>query len=158
MKALSSKKLSLKRQGLSALPFSFRLFTSLMLCVIALCYASLLYSIYQDTEMQISYIIEGYGGMGDIELTHHTFKYMYWFVGIFTITTILFLLTEVSEKMKIIFAWLIPALITLDIGSAWLIRHNPAFAWMMYGSGMLLVISFIIMFNLIQIDLWKKSK
>ena len=51
---------------------------------------------------------------------------------------------------------LAPAAIVLDIGAMWLIRYHRFFAWQLYFAGLVLAISFVIMFCLIQVDAWKR--
>lgn len=137
-------------------PLSIRIFISLLLCVIGLSYLTLLGSIWVDTEMKVSSIIEGYGTFEFIELVEHSFKYIFWFIGTFTITVSIFLLTSYPEKLKIIFAIVVPLFIVSDIGSMWLIRYCSFFAWQLYVSGLILAACFLTMFLLIQYDLWCK--
>lgn len=146
--------------NLKRTPLSVRLFVSLLLCVLGLSYLSLLGSIWIDTEMKISNIIEGYGSFEYMELIDHSFKYLLWFVGIFTITVSLFLFTSYSEKVKRVFAVAVPLFIISDIASMWLICYvGDIFAWQLYGSGLALAILFLLMFACIQFDIWiKKSK
>jgi hypothetical protein len=139
-------------------PLSIRLFLSLLLCVIGLSYLTLLGSIWIDTEMKISNIIEGYGSFEFIELIEHSFKYIFWFISTFTITVAIFLLTSYAENLKRIFAIVVPLFIISDIGSMWLIRYCSYFAWQLYASGLILASSFLSMFLLIQYDLWLKKK
>jgi hypothetical protein len=143
---------------LKEMPLSVKLFTSLILCVVGLSYLTLLGSIWIDTEMKISNIIEGYGSFETIELIEHSFKYIFWFICTFTITISIFLLTSYSDKLKRIFAVLVPLFIVSDIGSMWLIRYCSFFAWQLYISGLTLATSFLTMFLLIQYDLWLKKK
>lgn len=139
-------------------PLSFRIFTSLLLCVIGLTYLTLLGSIWIDTEMKISHIIEGYGSFEFIELIEHSFKYFFWFVCIFAIIVFLFLLTSYSEKLKRFFAVAVPLLIVSDLSAMWLISYVKAiFAWQLYISGLMLAASFFALFLFIQYDLWLKK-
>lgn len=143
--------------SLGALTFSAKLFISLMLGVAGLCYAALLGSIWVDTEMKMAYIIEGYGMMEAMELVAHTFKYLFWFFGIFSVSVGLLLCTAYSEKVKTFFAAFVPFMICLDLGSAWLVRVHDLFAYVLFGSGLVLAISFLAVFVLIQLDLWSRK-
>ena len=134
-----------------------RLFISLMLCLVGLSYLTLLLGIWIDTEMKISYIIEGYGDFEFIELVEHSFRYIFWFIGTFGITVSIFLLTAWSEKLKILFAVAVPLLIISDVGSMWFIRYSDFFAFQLSFSGLMLAICFLSMFLLIQYDLWLKK-
>lgn len=135
---------------------SVRLFIGLLLCLLGLSYLALLFGIWIDTEMKVSYIIEGYADFESMELVEHTFKYIFWFIGTFGITVSLFLLTSWPEKLKRLFAVSVPLLIISDIGSMWLIRYSDFFARQLYFSGVLLATSFLALFFLIQFDMWFK--
>lgn len=142
---------------LSRLPLSARLFVSLMLCVAGLCYAAFLGQIWVDTEMRVDLIIEGYGLMSAMELVTHSFRYLFWFVSLFSALTGLLFAAAYSERVKLIFAAGVPALIFLDIASAWLIRFHSLFAYVLYGCGLLLAVSFLALFVLIQRALWSRD-
>ncbi len=137
---------------------SVRLFISLLLCVMGLSYLTLLGSIWIDTELKVSYVIEGYGSFESIELIEQSFKYIFWFICTFTIAVSLLLMTSYPEKIKRCFAVVVPLFIISDIGSMWLIRYCSFFAWQLYASGMVLATCFLVMFLLIQYDLWLKKK
>lgn len=137
-------------------PLSIRLFIGLLLCLIGLSYLTLLGSIWIDTEMKVSNIIEGYGSFESIELIEHSFKYLFWFICTFAIVGCLFLLTSYPERLKRVFGVLVPLFIVCDIGSMWVIRYFDFFAWQLYASGLILAASFLTMFLLIQYDLWFK--
>jgi glucan phosphoethanolaminetransferase (alkaline phosphatase superfamily) len=139
---------------LGHLPRSMKLFMSLMLLVAGLAYFAFLASIWQDTEMKIPLIVEAYGSMESLELIQHSFQYLFWFFGIFAVTGTCFLLTRYREKIKRRLALAVPLLILADIGSAWLIRYHTGFAAGMYLCGVLLALSFLLMFGMIQYDLW----
>ena len=139
---------------LTQFPKSFKWFASLMLVVSALCYLSLLGSIWNDTQMNPDVIREAYAMMDPIELTQHTFLHLFWFFGIFSITGMLFLLTSYTEKTKRIFAILVPILIISDLAAQWLIQYHDLFTPILFVSGALLAASFLSMFVLIQNDLW----
>lgn len=141
-------------EGLHALPRSFKLFISLLLCVSGLCYLTLLASIFNDTGMQMANIIEAYGTFGPIEFVEHSFKYMFWFMGTFAVTGFIFLLTCYSEKLKSVFAVLVPVFIITDISAPWLIRYHSIFAWQLVFAGVALALCFFVMFLLIQYDIW----
>ncbi len=146
---------------LKEMPLSVRVFVSLILCVIGLSYLTLLGSVWVDTEMKISNIMEAYGSFEFTELIEHSFKYIFWFICIFTITVSVLLLTSYPEKLKRFFSFLVPLLIISDIGSMWLIRYwsRAWFSWQLYLSGMSLAVLFLIMFLLINYDIWlKKAK
>lgn len=144
---------------LKEMPLSLRAFISLILCVIGLSYLTLLGSIWVDTEMKISKIIEAYGSFEFSELIEHSFKYIFWFIGTFTITVLIFLFTSYPGKLKRFFSFLVPLLIISDIGSMWLIRYwsKGWFSWQLYLSGMSLAGLFLLMFILINYDLWSKK-
>ena len=144
-------------RGLKALPVSFKLFISLFLCVAGFCYATLLASIWSDTEMNLATIAEAYATMGDIELIQHSFRYLFWFFGIFVLEGLLFLLTTAPERVKKIFSTIVPVLILADIGSAWFIRSSNFFAYTLFASGVLLATSFLVMFLWIQSNLWSSK-
>lgn len=147
------------RKGFARWPTSLKIFASLLLCLTGFSYLILLASIWSDTGMRIAQIAEAYGTMDTIELVEHSFKYLFWFMGTFGIAGFLFLLTSYPEKIKRVFAVLIPALIFSDVGSAWLIRDAAVFAWVLAASGFLLAVSFLLLFFLIQCDLWlRKTK
>ncbi|MDP3921223.1 MAG: hypothetical protein Q8R76_10520 [Candidatus Omnitrophota bacterium] len=135
-------------------PLSIKLFISLMLCVAGLAYVTLIASIWSDTGLSISVIAEAYGSMEPIEFIQHSFRYMFWFTGIFVMTAVPFFLTAYPEKLKRAVAVVIPLLIVSDIGSAWLIRYHAFFAWQLSVTGALLAACFLLMFSLIQYDLW----
>lgn len=136
------------------IPLTVKLFISLLLCLVSLSYLMLLSGIWIDTEMKVANIIEGYGDFEFIELTEHSFKYLFWFIGAFGVTVSLFLMSSWPEKMKRFFAVAVPILIISDLGSMWLIRYSDFFAWQLYVSGALLAASFFVMFLTIQLDLW----
>lgn len=138
-------------------PISAKLFISLLLCLVGLSYLTLLGSIWIDTEMKISYIIEGYASFEFMELIEHSSKYIFWFIGVFGITVSIFLLTSYPEKLKIFFAVIIPSFIVSDIGSMWFIRYSSFFAWQLAVSGFVLAVCFLAMFLLIQCNLWLKK-
>ncbi|MCB9799197.1 MAG: hypothetical protein H6757_00380 [Candidatus Omnitrophica bacterium] len=144
--------------GLSVLPQSAKLFISLLLCVAGLCYLILLVSIWNDTGLRMSVITEAYADMDSIELVEHSFKYMFWFFGIFGLTGAIFLLSTVKEKIKIVFSVSVPLFIVLDIASAWLISKRAFFSGILGVSGFFLAGSFLVMFVFIQYDLWLKSR
>ena len=106
------------------MPLSVRVFAGLLLCVAALGYLTFLGSIWIDTGMRIGNVIEGYGSFEAIELTHHSFKYIFWFMGTFAVADLVFLLTSWPERLKRFFAVSAPLLIVSDIGSMWLIRYS----------------------------------
>ncbi len=137
---------------------SVRLFISLLLCVMGLSYLTLLGGIWIDTELKVSYVIEGYGSFESIELIEQSFKYIFWFICTFTITVSLLLMTSYPEKLKRCFAVVVPLFIISDTGSMWLVRYCSFFAWQLYASGMVLATCFFVMFLLIQYDLWLKKK
>lgn len=143
---------------LKDMSLSIRLFVSLMLCVIGLSYLTFLGNIWIDTEMKIAFVIEGYGSFEFMELIEHSFKYIFWFIGTFTVVASLFLLSSYPEKIKRFFAVLVPLFIISDVGSMWLIRYASFFAWQLYVSGLILAVSFLVMFVLIQCDLWLKKR
>lgn len=143
-------------KSLKDLPFHFKVFVGLFLCLAGLAYISLLASIGVDTEMKISYIIEGYGGMDPIELISHSFQYLLWFFVVFAFINCAFMLTSFSSGLKTALSVTTVALIVLDIASAWLVRAHVFFAYLLFACGVLLALSFLIMFLLIQSDLWKK--
>jgi len=124
----------------------------------ALAYAAFLGGIWIETEMKIPLIIEGYGDFESIELTAHSFKYLFWFSVFFSIAFIIFFFTNACEKMKRVFAVAIPLLITADIASAWLIRYQDLFAYTLFASGLLLALIFLSMFCRIQRDIWIPDK
>lgn len=143
-----------RRLQLKRFPRSSKLFITLLLCVAGFCYLALLGSIWNDTQMKIPLIVEAYGTMAQSELVEHTFRYMFWFLGIFTLTGFLFLMSSYSEKIKTSFAVLIPLLILTDIASAWLIGRQEAFARLMFASGFSLACLFLTMVVLILYELW----
>jgi len=136
---------------------SFKIFVSSFLCLLGLSYLMLLSSIWIDTEMNLAYIVEGYGSFEFMELVEHTFKYLFWFIGTFSITLFLFLQTSWPERLKQVFTAVVPLFIISDMGSMWLIRYSPFFAKQLMVSGILLAISFLALFLLIQYDLWRDS-
>ncbi len=159
-------------------PLSIKLFVSLMLCVLALSYLPLLGSIWLDTEMKISRVIEGYGGKVEseeeadeedeyyeedeegflsYELTENSFKYMHWFVATFVMSISVMMMTSWPEKLKMLFAVVGPVFIVTDIGAMWFIRYHNFFAYQLYVSGSILATAFFVMFLLIQYDLWLKK-
>ncbi len=138
-------------------PLSIRLFIGLLLCVVGLSYLTLIGGVWVDTEMKISYIIEGYASFEVTELMEHSFKYIFWFIGTFGVTVLIFLLTSWPERLKRIIAVLVPLFIISDIGSMWLVRYNSFFAFQLFVSGLMLAIIFLVMFLLIQCDLWLKG-
>lgn len=142
------------RNALRLLPRSLRVFVSTFLFVAGFCYLSLLGSIWFDTEMNVSLVTEGYGDMGNIELVQHSLKYLFWFFGVFAFTVFVFLFTNYSEKVKNFFSLACPLLIIIDISSSWLVRNHSLFSYTMIGSGFLLALSFLIMFCMIQYDMW----
>jgi hypothetical protein len=139
---------------LCATPRSFRLFVSLMLCVVSLSYLALLSGIAFDTEMKVGLIIEAYQTFDTIELIEHTIKYLPLYIGVFGVTLFLFMFTSYPEKMKRMFACLVPMAIVSDVASMWLIRYNTFFGWQLFVSGLVLAFSFLTLFLLIQRDLW----
>lgn len=148
----------MERFQIRTLALSFKMFVGLFLCVMGLSYLTLLGSIWIDTEMKISFIIEGYGLFESMELVEHSFKYIFWFIGIFGIMGFVFMMTSYPETLKRIFAVIVPLLIVSDVSSMWFIRFSNFFAWQLYVSGFLLAGSFLVMFLLIQYDLWSKAK
>jgi len=138
-------------------PVSFKLFATMLLCLIGLSYLTILGSIWIDTEMKIVNIIDGYGSFEVIELLEHSSRFLSLFIVIFSITIYLFLNTEYSEKVKKLFSVIIPVFIISDIGSMWLIGHASIFATILAFSGTLLASAFLTMFFLIQYDLWMRQ-
>lgn len=104
--------------------------------------------------MRLSVITEAYGTMGNIELIQHSFRYLFWFFGVFLFIGFLFQLTAVSEKFKVFFAVSVPCLILADIGFAWLIRVDSLFTYGLAASGFFLASSFLGMSSFILHDLW----
>lgn len=143
---------------LSRLPRSAKLFISLMLGLAGICYAAFLGQIWIDTEMRLEYIIEGYGLMSFMELISHSFRYLFWFGSVFSLLMGAFLAAGYSERLKTFFALSIPCLIFADIASAWLIRFHNLFAYILYGCGLLLALSFLTLFVLVQRALWSRNK
>lgn len=156
-KTEESKEVKMPRIKLNQGAFSSKSFISLLLCLVGLSYLTLLGSIWIDTEMRISNVIEAYSSFEFIELIEHSFKYILWFICIFTIVVGIFLLTSYPEKVKRIFAVSTPLFIVSDIGSMWFIGYSNFFAWQLYLSGFILAVSFLVMFLLIQYDLWFKK-
>ncbi len=142
---------------LSRMPKSIRLFAGLMLLVAGLCYLTLLGSIWNDTAFELEVIADGYRIMDVIELTQHSFQHLFWFFGIFTVSGMLFLFSSYPERLKKAVAVLIPMLIVADISSQWLIRVHVFFSYSLYASGLLLALTFLLLFTLIQSDLWRKK-
>ena len=137
---------------------SAKYFVSLMLCVAGLGYLALLAGIWQDTQFKMINIIEGYGSMGAIELVQHSFRYLFWFFGIFTVSISLFLMSSRPEKIKRLVALVVPVLIATDVGSAWLTRFHAVFGYTMAISGFILAAIFLSLFISIQMDLWGPKK
>ncbi len=136
------------------MPLSVKIFVSLMLCIAGLSYLTLLGSIYIDTDLKVVNIIKGYADMEYMELTAHSFKYIFWFFGMFSIVGASFLLTSYSEKVKRVFATIVPLFIVSDIGSMWLVSKSHWFAYQLFASGAVLATSFLTMFLLAQYEIW----
>ena len=146
---------------LKDLPLSAKLFISLFLCVMGLSYITLLLHIWVDTEMKVSMIMESYGVFEFSELVDNAHRYIFWFALTFAPIVALLLFTSFGEKLKRFFAVLPMLMIVSDIGSMWLTRYLSKiwFSWQLYLSGMSLAALFLIMFLLINYDIWlKKSK
>lgn len=139
---------------------SLKLFISLFLCLMGLSYITLLLSIGIDTGMKITLIRECYIGFGFNELVEHAHRYIFWFLLTFSPVIAIFLVTSFSEKTKRFFVVAPLLLIISDIGSMWLIRYGPPtwFCWQLYFSGLFLAALFLIMFVLINYDLWFRKK
>ena len=132
-----------------------KLFITFMLLLLGACYIAFLGGIYIDTEFKMSLIIEAYESFESMELTTHTFTYLTWFLLIFGVTTPLYFLGAASNKLKSIFAVLIPLLIFSDILCAALVRFSPFFAYQMAASGFALALCFIWMIASIFKSMWK---
>jgi len=143
---------------LFGLPHSVKLFANFALILASLCYLSLLASIWFDTQMSIALITEGYGDMDPIELVQHTLRYSLWFFSIFVIMGGLFMTTRFKEGVKRVVAITVPLLVISDLGAAWLVKFGPLFAWQLWISGFCLALSFLVLFVLIQYDLWVRPK
>lgn len=129
-----------------------------MLCLLGVNYFLLLAQIRLDTGMNIVGILQAYRGFDPTELIEHSAKYLFWFLGTFGAAGFLFLITSYSDKIKKFFAIIVPLTIASDIASMWLIRYHDWFAWQLFGSGFVLASSFLIMFCLIQHELWKTMR
>ena len=149
----------MKEFKLKEAPASVRWFVSLVLCVMGLSYLTLLAGIWFDTNMKIAQIMEGYSSFAAMELVNHCHEYFFWFLFHFITVMTIFFFTSYSEKIKRFFAVLVPVFIVSDIGSMWLIRYvAKGFAWQLFISGLVLAITFLSLFLLIQYDLWLKRE
>jgi hypothetical protein len=144
-------------RGLARLAPEVRIFISLFLCLLGLAYAAFLGGIWIDTQMQPSIIAEGYRDMGVMELTAHTFRYLGWFTAVFAVVGGLFLATGHEERWKRFAAVWMPFWVVSDIAAAWLIRLEAFFAWQLFVSGLVLAVTFLALFVLIQRELWLKK-
>ncbi|PJC48410.1 MAG: hypothetical protein CO035_03650 [Candidatus Omnitrophica bacterium CG_4_9_14_0_2_um_filter_42_8] len=144
---------------LKDLPLSAKLFISLFLCVMGLSYITLLLHIWVDTEMKVSMIMESYGAFEFSELVDNAHRYIFWFALTFAPVVALLFFTSFGEKLKRFFAVLPMLMIVSDIGSMWLTRYlsKTWFSWQLYLSGMSLAALFLIMFLLINYDIWFKK-
>lgn len=143
--------------GLYALPLGAKFFVSLFLCGLGGAYVSFLGGIWFDTGMRISLIAEAYRGMSAMELTAHTFRYLTWFTEAFGVLGAAFLFTSTAERWKIFFSGWVPVWVLSDIGAAWLIGRSEFFAWQLFVSGFVLAATFLLIFILVQRDLWLKK-
>ena len=134
-----------------------RLFVSLFLCVLGLAYASLLAQIGLDTEMRVPLIADAYRGFGPGEFVAHALQYLSWFIVAFGASLGALLATSYSEKIKIFAVIWTPAWIVLDVGGVWLIRYHDAFARLLFVSGLVLALTFLVFFCLVQYDIWLKK-
>ncbi len=143
---------------LNTLSISQKIFVSAMLCVAGFSYIALLGSIYIDTNMEIANIIKGYGSQDWTELTIHSFTFLHWFVATFSLAGAIFLISSYSEKIKTVFALIIPASIIVDIAAQWVIGMWKGFAYILFACGIILALSFLTMFVLTQYDIWLNKK
>lgn len=104
--------------------------------------------------MQVALIAQGYGSFETAELAEHTFKYLFWMIGVWGMTLGIFLLSGYTEKMKRLVAVLVPVFIISDIGSMWFVRFSSWFAAQMFFFGFMLALTFLVLFVLIQWQLW----
>ncbi len=135
-----------------------KFFVSLMLCLLGVNYLLLLIQIWLDTGMTVDGILRAYRSFEPGELVEHSAKYLFWFLWTFGVSGFLFFNTSYFEKIKRVFAILVPLTIASDIASMWLIRYFDWFAWQLFGSGFVLAASFLGMFCLIQYELWKPMR
>ena len=142
--------------GLYTLPLGTKFFVSLFLCGLGGAYVSFLAGIWFDTGMQLSLIAEAYRDMSAMELTAHTFRYLTWFTEAFGVLGAAFLFTSAAERWKIFFCLWVPVWVLSDIGAAWLIARANIFAWQLFVSGFVLAMTFLLVFILVQRDLWFK--
>jgi len=144
-------------RGLHGLPLGAKLFVSLFLCLLGLAYVSFLAGIWIDTGMRVSLIAEAYRDMSAMELVTHSFRYLAWFAAAFAAAGGVFLFTSYPERWKLLFSLWVPVWIVSDIGAVWLIRYADIFAWQLFVSGLVLAAMFLVLFILVQRDLWLKK-
>lgn len=138
---------------------NIKLFVTLFLCIMGLSYLTLIMSIAVDTGMKVTLIKECYAGFGFSELVEQAHKYIFWFLLTFSPVIALFLGTGFPAKLKTLFVVAPMLLIISDIGSMWLIHYaNPEwFCWQLYFSGLFLAVMFLLMFLLINYDIWLRK-
>lgn len=139
-------------------PSSTKWFGSLFLGLLGLAYAAFLGGIWADTRMEIPLIIEAYRDMSPDELVRHSSQYLVWFTMAFAVIMGALFLTSYPERVKKFFAIWTPFWIVADIAAAWLIRQGDFFAYQLFVSGFVLAATFLVLFMLVQRDIWFKSE
>ncbi len=146
--------------SLSRAPIHIKLYLSLLLCMIGLTYLTLLGHIYIDTQFQVDNIIKVYGAMEFSELTDIAHHYLpFYTIYIFLIPVFLMLFTAYDLKWKIIFTLVTFGFILADIGSMYSISYiSHLFAYVLWVAGSCLALTFLVLFGLLQYDLWLRRQ
>lgn len=146
---------------LSQLPIRFKLLASTLLCIIGLIYIILVVNIHIDTELKPSIIIEAYGDMEYIELSANAHNDLpHYSLLIFAIPVFLFMFTSYSKKLKRFIAIFPFVMIVIDVGSMYLIPYlnKFIFSYLLWIAGTCLAITFLLLFIVIQFDMWFKKQ
>ncbi|MCA9395999.1 MAG: hypothetical protein KC649_02415 [Candidatus Omnitrophica bacterium] len=139
-------------------PKHYKVFAGCFLRLTALAYAFFLFKIWVDTEFRHDLIVEAYGEMGLFELVYHSYQYLFWFSAAFGSVVGVFMFTPYSARLKqLLTVWTCFWIVT-DIASAWLITVHAGFAWLLYASGVVLAVTFLIVYLMTQHCLRAKSE
>lgn len=146
----------MKNLKLSEAPTNIKLFITTLLCILGLVYITLLVTVYIDTEFKPSIIREAYGEMEYIEISQIAHSALpFYAIFLFAIPVFLFMFTSYSGKVKTFMAIFPFIMMVLDIGSMYLIPYvSRGFSYLLWFAGLTLAVTFLLLFILIQYDLW----
>lgn len=139
-------------------PKHYKVFAGCFLRLIALAYAFFLFKIWVDTEFKLDLIVEAYGEMGLFELVYHSYQYLLWFAIAFGSVLGVYMFSPYSPRFKQVLVVWTCVWIVADIASAWLITVHSNFAYLLYLSGLVLAVTFLTVYLMVQSCLRTKSE